>query len=82
MCHNVDLFVGIELIDGDDLADFMSRITQILDTAGAPYMLAGSIASGWKAEFIVKKSRPFSKREFGRRIRTTFLGIVGVNGEG
>ena len=117
-----------------DLAEFMSRITQILDTAGAPYMLVGSIASafhgmprstqdvdivvdldvntleavlgllpeecyyvsadaakdavrrrgqfnvidlasGWKADLIVKKSRPFSEQEFERRIRVTLLGI-------
>lgn len=31
--------------------------------------------SGWKVDFIIRKSRPFSRSEFERRIRTAALGI-------
>jgi hypothetical protein len=32
-------------------------------------------ASGWKADFIVRKSRAFNRTEFGRRASTTILGL-------
>ncbi len=31
-------------------------------------------ASGWKVDFLVRKDRPFSREEFGRRIRASLLG--------
>jgi hypothetical protein len=31
--------------------------------------------SGWKADFIIRKSRTFSRSEFERRVSTTALGI-------
>lgn len=31
--------------------------------------------TGWKADLIVRKDRPFSEMEFGRRVRTEVLGI-------
>jgi hypothetical protein len=31
--------------------------------------------TGWKVDFIVRKSRPFSEEEFERRVRTSILGI-------
>lgn len=31
-------------------------------------------ASGWKVDFLVRRDRPFSREEFGRRTRATLLG--------
>jgi hypothetical protein len=31
--------------------------------------------SGWKADFLVRKERPFSREEFGRRQRISILGV-------
>ena len=31
-------------------------------------------ATGWKVDFLVRKDRPFSREEFGRRIRVDLLG--------
>jgi len=31
--------------------------------------------SGWKADFIVRKDRPYSREEFGRRERISLLGV-------
>ena len=33
------------------------------------------VDSGWKADFIVRKSRPFSEEEFRRRVSADFLGV-------
>jgi hypothetical protein len=33
------------------------------------------LASGWKVDFVFRKSRPFSKEEFGRRRRVVLHGI-------
>jgi hypothetical protein len=33
-------------------------------------------ASGWKIDFIIRKAREFSRREFDRRIRTSALGMA------
>jgi hypothetical protein len=30
--------------------------------------------TGWKVDFLVRKDRPFSRQEFGRRIRANLLG--------
>jgi len=116
------------------LANFLQRVIAVLDEAGVPYMLTGSLAaayyaipratqdidmvvevspeqlphltdlissagyyvslaaakeasaqegqfnaidpnSGWKVDFIIRKSRAFSRSEFERRIRTTALGL-------
>jgi hypothetical protein len=118
----------------NELADFVGRLVRALDAAGAPYMIAGSVAStfhgaprttqdvdlvveldgarmrsllqqlpeeqyyvsedaardairrrgqfnvidmatGWKADLIVRKARPFSEEEFGRRQRVSFAGV-------
>jgi hypothetical protein len=32
-------------------------------------------ASGWKIDFIIRKSRPYSQEEFGRRRRVTVHGV-------
>jgi len=31
--------------------------------------------SGWKADFLVRKERPYSREEFGRRQRISLLGV-------
>lgn len=31
--------------------------------------------SGWKADLLIRKDRPFSVEEFNRRVRSTFLGV-------
>jgi hypothetical protein len=113
---------------------FLARLIEFLDTAGIPYMIAGSIASayhgtpratqdvdividplsdslaafldrvtaaglyvpegiarealgrhgqfnvvdpqtGWKADLIVRKERPFSREEFQRRVPARVLGL-------
>ena len=36
---------------------------------------AVDVESGWKADFIVRKARPFSEEEFRRRISVDFQGI-------
>jgi hypothetical protein len=33
------------------------------------------VESGWKADFIVRKMRPFSEEEFRRRLSVDFLGV-------
>lgn len=33
------------------------------------------LSSGWKIDFIVRKNRPFSREEFGRRRAVTLLGV-------
>jgi hypothetical protein len=58
----------------------IQRIAGLLDTAGIPYMLTGSFASGFYGsprasqdiDLIVRKSRPFSVTEFDRRTQTEF----------
>lgn len=116
------------------LAAFLQRVVEVLDEAGVPYMLTGSLASafyavpratqdidvvieaeedgigrlvqgllgagwyvdreaaleawrgqsqfnaidpesGWKADFIVRKDRSYSREEFSRRQRTSLLGV-------
>jgi len=32
-------------------------------------------STGWKADFVIRKSRPFSSREFERRFPLSFLGL-------
>jgi hypothetical protein len=32
-------------------------------------------ASGWKVDFIIRKNRPFSREEFGRRMKLTMLDV-------
>lgn len=118
----------------NDLADFLARLTAILDELNVAYMVAGSFAStyygvprttqdvdivvelaaavadaliarfpderyyvsedavrdavrrrsqfniidlatGWKADLIVRKDRPFSREELSRRQRARILGI-------
>lgn len=118
-----------------DLQTLLGEMTRLLDTAGVPFMIAGSFAStthglprttydvdividppdaralesfvrsmdpnvlyvdvdaaldalrrrsmfnaidqrsGWKIDFMLRKDRPFSREEFGRRLRLTVLGI-------
>jgi len=116
-------------------AAFLARLVGVLESAGVPYMVAGSFAStfhgvvratqdldvvvvldlpglvrlldnlpndewyasedaaksairrqsmfnvldletGWKADLIVRKARPFSLEEFDRRQRATLLGVT------
>lgn len=116
------------------LTAFLQKVIEILDEAGAQYMLTGSLAaayyavpratqdidlvleteaegvdrlvrgflavgwyvdrdaalealrgrgqfntidpeSGWKADFLVRKERPYSREEFGRRQRISLLGV-------
>jgi hypothetical protein len=116
------------------LANLLQRVISVLEEAGVPYMLTGSLAaayyavpratqdihlvvevspeqlrhltdlissagfyvslaaakeasaqegqfnaidpqSGWKVDFIIRKSRAFSQSEFERRVRTTALGL-------
>ena len=33
------------------------------------------LATGWKVDFIIRKSRPFSVEEFSRRVSTDFMGL-------
>jgi hypothetical protein len=113
---------------------FLIRFVGILDAAGIPYMICGSVAStfhsaprttqdidivveldqgrlvallahlpgeayyvseqaahdalrrrsifnvidldtGWKADLVVRKGRPFSAKEFGRRLQVEFMGV-------
>jgi hypothetical protein len=117
------------------LADFLSLVVRVLDDAGIPHMLTGSMAaayysspratqdldlvieptaaqvdvlierfvaeglyvspeaahealgshgqfnfidpaSGWKADLILRRERPFSTTEFGRRAEATVLGVA------
>jgi hypothetical protein len=116
------------------LTAFLRQVIEILDEAGVPYMLTGSLASayyaipratqdldvviateeagveevvrglqkadwyvdghaaleayrtrgqfnaidpssGWKADFIIRKDRPYSLTEFGRRVRVSLLDL-------
>jgi hypothetical protein len=33
------------------------------------------LETGWKADLVVRKDRPFSVEEFGRRLRVEFMGV-------
>ena len=33
------------------------------------------LSTGWKIDFIIRKSRPFSREEFRRRVRVNLLGV-------
>jgi len=69
------------------LEGFLSLIVRSLREADIPFMLTGSLAAayygapratqdlGWKADLIVRKSRPFSVSEFGRRQHRKLLGL-------
>jgi len=67
----------------------LPRLTDLVSSAGYYVSLAAAREasaqegqfnaidpeSGWKVDFIIRKSRPFSRSEFERRIRTTALGL-------
>ena len=67
----------------------LPRLTDLISSAGYYVSLAAAKEasaqegqfnaidpeSGWKVDFIIRKSRPFSRSEFERRVRTTALGL-------
>lgn len=116
------------------LTEFLRRVVHVLDEAGVPHMLTGSLAAahyatpratqdidlvieaepadidrlveglaaagfyvdrsaahealrtegqfnaidpegGWKVDLIIRKERPFSRTEFGRRVKASLLGV-------
>ena len=80
--QDIDLVVEVS---AEDLPGF----TNLLSSSGFSVSLAAAREaaaqegqfnaidpeSGWKADFIVRKSRPFSISEFKRRTRTSALGL-------
>jgi hypothetical protein len=57
-------------------AELVAAALAQLERAAIPYMVTGSIAST-KIDFIIRRDRPFSIEEFGRRRPADLLGTPG-----
>lgn len=80
--QDVDLVVEVESTD-------LAVMTELLSDAGYYVSLAAAReafshegqfsavdpGTGWKVDFIIRKSRPFSRSGFSRRVRASALGL-------
>ena len=80
--QDVDIVVALPR---DRLADLLAALPQddyyVSDTAAEEAVRRQSqfnvidMATGWKADLVIQKQRPFSIEELGRRRRHTLLGV-------
>jgi hypothetical protein len=80
--QDIDLVVEVKAADLPGLIDLLSDAGFYVSLAAAREAAvhegqfnAIDPESGWKVDFIVRKSRPFSISEFKRRARTSALGL-------
>ena len=53
-----------------------AELVAILLRTGTPSENVIDLATGWKADFIIRKDRPFSREEFGRRQKVEMFGTA------
>ena len=83
--QDVDVVIEAEQSGLDRLVGRLPEVGWYVDRAAAEEAWKGhgqfnaidpeSPESGWKADFIVRKERPFSREEFKRRQRISLLGV-------
>jgi hypothetical protein len=80
--QDVDVVIETERAGLDRLVDGLLGAGWYVDRAAAGEAWTGhgqfnaiDPESGWKADFIVRKERPYSREEFGRRQRISLLGV-------
>lgn len=79
---DIDLVIDTTPAALDEFLDHLHADRFYVDRAGAHTALARrdqfnvvDMTNGWKVDLIVRKDRPFSISEFGRRMPTTVLGV-------
>ena len=80
--QDIDLVVETEAEGVDRLVRSLQAVGWYVDRDAAMQALRGrglfntiDPESGWKADFLVRKERPYSREEFGRRQRISLLGV-------
>lgn len=80
--QDVDLVIEAASADIDRLVDGLAAAGFYVDRSAAHEALAteGQFNAidpqgGWKVDLIIRKQRPFSRSEFGRRVKAPLLGV-------
>ena len=80
--QDIDLVLETEVEGVDRLVRGLLAVGWYVDRDAALEALRGrgqfntiDPESGWKADFLVRKERPYSREEFGRRQRISLLGV-------